>query len=203
MQLRFNRQQIAKEIRPAYPSLTPLALNNAKREFDAAKADLIREFLEHDVTQEIKGGNTANNISHTLDRGNLFSFIGFEEGTEDEVIANVVEELEEKTYLEEGLVGKPVVNNNVIEYRFRAYTPNKGDLEEVSKMPWDEGQSWLYGIEEGISGFGQYIFHKFFSKGRSHTGLQKEGIEQSGDFKPTSYITALIDKFRARMKGFK
>jgi hypothetical protein len=51
----------------------------AKRKFKEIKAEMIKEFLSHPVTQEIMGGPTASNISGTLGGvTNLFAFIGFE-----------------------------------------------------------------------------------------------------------------------------
>jgi hypothetical protein len=49
--------------------------------FNKIKNELIQEFLNHPVTQEIKAGPNTTNISGTLNgKGNLFSFIGFYEG---------------------------------------------------------------------------------------------------------------------------
>ena len=45
--------------------------------FNAIKNQLIQEFLNHPITQEIKAGPNASNSSGTLNgKGNLFSFIG-------------------------------------------------------------------------------------------------------------------------------
>ena len=49
--------------------------------FEKIKREMILEFMNHPVTREILGGPNASNESGTLDGyGNLFSFIGFNEG---------------------------------------------------------------------------------------------------------------------------
>ncbi|MCP4923918.1 MAG: hypothetical protein GY915_07830, partial [bacterium] len=53
----------------------------AKRKFKRIKAEMIKEFLSHPVTQEILEGPNAPNISGTLGGAtNLFAFIGFDAG---------------------------------------------------------------------------------------------------------------------------
>ena len=56
--------------------------------FEKVKSEMIEEFLDHKVTQEIIAGPTADNISGTLGGyGNLFSYIGFNEGDEPRRLA--------------------------------------------------------------------------------------------------------------------
>jgi len=52
-----------------------------EREFEAIKQRMIDEFESHPVTIEIDAGENASNSSGTLGGyGNLFSFIGFQDG---------------------------------------------------------------------------------------------------------------------------
>ena len=49
--------------------------------FGRAHKSLMKNFLEHPVTMELKTGPTASNISNTLNgEGNLFGFLGFWNG---------------------------------------------------------------------------------------------------------------------------
>ncbi len=53
------------------------------QEFNKIKDEFIDEFMNHPITQEIQGGISATNISGTLGGiTNLYSFIGFDEGTD-------------------------------------------------------------------------------------------------------------------------
>ena len=53
------------------------------KEFEVLKNNMIQEFEMHPVTIEIDAGPNASNTSGTLGGyGNLFSFIGFEQGTD-------------------------------------------------------------------------------------------------------------------------
>lgn len=49
---------------------------------EEAKSNFIEQFEEHPITKEIQEGPEASNSSGTLNgQGNLFSFIGFERGS--------------------------------------------------------------------------------------------------------------------------
>ncbi len=72
----FRDLQADKE----YQKLVRSSIND---EFEKIKQKYIEEFNNHPITQEIKGGISANNISGTLNGiTNLYSFIGFDEGTD-------------------------------------------------------------------------------------------------------------------------
>ena len=54
-----------------------------EKEFNKIKNQYLQEFLNHPITQEIKGGIDATNTSGTLAGiTNLYSFIGFDEGSD-------------------------------------------------------------------------------------------------------------------------
>ena len=69
-----------------------------KRTVNRALRAMLLEFNSHPVTKEIEAGPRAQNISGTLGgAGNLFSFIGFDDG--DNPIAPVRRILEQSTRL--------------------------------------------------------------------------------------------------------
>ena len=54
-----------------------------KKEFEDIHKQFLDSFDSHPVTQEIKGGSSSANISKTLGGvGNLFTYIGFESGSD-------------------------------------------------------------------------------------------------------------------------
>ena len=115
---------------------------------------------------EIRVGNTASNSSGTLGGyGNLFSYIGFYEGFDP--IAPIEEYL------------RNFVFNARAFYRggnltFAVKWPDMKVIRNLSRMPWEEGNSWVDGIEEGISGFSSYMYDLASGKGRSGAAIQKK-----------------------------
>lgn len=166
--------------------------------FVEAKSGLIKEFLEHKVSQELMNPD-GGNISNTLDgkdNKNLFGFIGFNKGSEP--VQEVAAILEKDTYL-----GKPeIVSKTRIEYRI--FHPSLKELYAATPMPWEGGRSWLAGISRGISGFGQFLAGTFKIASRPDWSASGQGIQlkqtiRGGAFKTRNdYIGAMIAGFRAK-----
>ena len=169
-----------------------------KKNFEELKGNFIEKFEEHAVTQEISQGQSASNSSGTLNGiGNLFSFIGFERG------ANPIQPVKEfirNAFKIDKLKLKTAGNKIKIDYKISYPTPK--DLDGVTRMPWEGGNSWLIGIEKGISGFSNYISKKF-EKGRSGTGLQSPNNVRSAGFKPTKYMSEIVNDFLKSVKKIK
>ena len=89
--------EVTKKLVKDTPRLVlPQSRKLIKSSFLKKKSQMIADFLNHPVTQEIKGGIGATNISGTLGGvTNLFSFIGFEQG--DDPITPIVEMLQSTT----------------------------------------------------------------------------------------------------------
>lgn len=158
--------------------------------FNKIKREMIAEFKNHPVTVEIKAGPYAENSSGTLGGyGNLFSFIGFDEG--DSPTDNI-----------EGLL-----NLTRIEYNretkdgfiMTIYLPSKQEIFSETPMPWASGRSWAEGIERGISGFGQYLNTESISS-RSGEGIETNSVIRRGKFKNMPYISALMNKYLKRFQ---
>jgi hypothetical protein len=157
--------------------------------FDLAKKNLIRDFLAHPVTQEILAGPTASNISGTLNgRGNLFSFIGFPEGSKP--INDVL------SAIEQGLTLRPFtkkvgIRNIAISYSIKIPLE---EIEDASPLPFEPGLSWVTGIEEGISGFGSYVsLIKKAGSSRSGYGIQSDSAKLPGEFHTRPYMSVLFN----------
>lgn len=153
--------------------------------FEKNKSEFIESFIEHPVSQEIIDGPHAENSSGTLDgKGNLYSFIGFEAGTEP--IEEVTEILNKNITLENKIQGRDIKgrfkdggNNLLFDYRISI--PSKEELAEKTPLPFESTKSWLFGIEKGIAGFTSYIYWK--NAGRSTGGIQaNDGRDKNGQF---------------------
>jgi len=174
----FLKREVSKVYTKTFEKKVSTAFNKIKQE-------MISEFLNHPITVEIKAGLHAENISNTLNGyGNLFSFIGFNDG--DEPI-NSIEGLLNLSRIEKG-------QNTKDGFIMKIFLPSKQEIFAETPMPWATGRSWAEGIEKGISGFGQYLNTESISS-RSGEGVQTNTQIRKGKFKNTQYISALLNKY--------
>jgi hypothetical protein len=153
--------------------------------------DLIIEYENHPVTQEIDGGPSASNISGTLGgRGNLFSFIGFNRGTNPTAVV--------KTRLARPIKSK-VLKAGFGRFTVQLDAPTKKELEESTPIPWSIGRSWLDGVEKGISGLGRYMFKSAnVRSSRSGRAIQVTK-SKGGRFRNTPYVSKMLNNFYRRL----
>lgn len=161
-----------------------------QKEVEKIKNEIIEEFENHPVTQEIEGGITATNISNTLDGiTNLYSFIGFESG--DNPLDPIREQLKK--------INLRYTINSKGELIFTVEFPTAKDIFKVTPMPWATGRSWAQGIEVGISGLGYYI--KSTINSRSGLGVQSQKPVRNGvRFRNTKYISYLINLYSKKLQ---
>jgi hypothetical protein len=158
---------------------------NIANKYESSKQDFFSKFENHPVTQEIESGPEANNVSRTLNGvGNLFSYIGFDKNSDP---ISILKEILDKSFN----FKKTKIKNGK---RFTINYPTLDKIKANTPMPWESGNSWVVGIERGISGFSNYMYKKF-GGGRSGQGLQSENRIRSGGFKKTKYMTDLINQF--------
>lgn len=162
-----------------------------KKKFESNKNSFLTEFDNHVVTQEISEGSSAPNISKTLNgQGNLFGFIGFNEG--DSPIENL------RNFLNKNFDFKRKnISNKKISYTI--YYPSFEKIKSITKMPWESGRSWVEGIERGISGLSYYLYKKSIAS-RSGGGIQSENQINISSFKTMKYMTEIINKFKKNFK---
>jgi hypothetical protein len=162
------------------------------QEFNKIKDEFIDEFINHPITQEIQGGIGATNISGTLGGiTNLYSFIGFDEGTDP--IRPIEEMLKKSNY-------RIIYNNKSVDATVIFDIPTAAQIFEITPMPWAVGRSWARGIETGISGLGYYL--KKTKNSRSGLGVQSstEQVRAGVMFKNSKYISDLISRFNKELK---
>lgn len=171
-----------------------------EREVNLARGEMIREFDEHPVTQEIEGGIESENISGTIKgSGNLFGFIGFKNGSDP--ISPVREALGKKikTKVTETRFGIGFLGGG--KFKIVTNLPDKEDIYKIAEMPWAKGLSWAEGIEEGISGIGNFLFKRDTEHSRSNRGLQiDKKVKKS--FRPLKggYISKIYNDFFDKLK---
>lgn len=162
-------------------------------EFKNARNDFLKEFDNHKITQEIEAGPNASNTSGTLNgKGNLFSFIGFNRNSDP---ISLLRQNIKKGF---SISTKKITNG----FRFLISYPSFEELKKATPMPWETGNSWIQGIENGISGFSNYMY-KRFSEGRSGAALQSNNTLRDGSFNRTNYISGMINNFIKRIERAK
>ncbi len=164
--------------------------------FAAEKIKLLAMFENHPVSEEISNGPDASNNSGTLSSGNLFSFIGFQQGKNpvSEVSAFLAAAIKLNKTVKTNVSGK-----NKVTVSHTIKLPNSQTLQAISPMPWESGKSWVTSIESGISGFSNYM-DKLSKKSRSGRGIQVKGKVRSAQYQPTPYLTPLIANFIRELK---
>lgn len=166
-------------------------LSKATKTVEKEKAKLIDSFSSHPVTKEIEEGAGARNSSGTLGGyGNLFSFIGFQAGSSPtEPVKELLNEIQIKNI-------KQVDKGYDVTVKY----PSQAEVKAASPLPFENGRSWVEGIEKGISGFTQYIFKKFLA-GRSKEGLQSKYDVRGANFQKTNYLFSMLKTFSKNIRG--
>jgi hypothetical protein len=169
------------------------ALEKAENKVEKEKSKLIDAFDNHEVTKEIAAGPKASNTSNTLGGyGNLFSFIGFEASSDPITpVKELLNEIEVKN-----------IKFNGERYEASVKYPSQNEIKKATPLPFENGRSWAAGIEDGISGFTQYIYTKFLD-GRSKQGVQSEKAKGVGSFKKQDYLNSLLQDFIKNIRGNK
>ena len=171
------------------------AIKKAEKHFKKAHNKLIKEFEKHPVTKELKAGPFGGNPSRTLGGyGNLYSFIGFQGGDPTEIVSAI---LKSDTKIDRRTGAAKKKGKNTMEYNFRVKFPDMGQIEAMTPMPWENGRSWVRGIERGISGFGFYM-NKM--GGRSGGGFQTYNQIRGGGFRNVKYLTEIFSNFKKNLK---
>jgi hypothetical protein len=159
------------------------------------KNDLLHDFNTHPATKEIEAGPELESSDVLpVGYGNLYSFLGFEDGSNPTM--PVREKLESIS-----VIKAPVVHERSIS--FKVNMPNEEELNEAAPMHWEAGKSWIEAIEKGLSGFSHYLFTLSRNVGRSGAGVQTEANVRGEQFTGTPYLLEMLSKFKARLKKIK
>tara|TARA_B100000676_G_scaffold226954_1_gene224832 strand:- start:904 stop:1500 length:597 start_codon:yes stop_codon:yes gene_type:complete len=191
---KFHTKRFEKEVAKTLRSqaIKEKARIVAEDKVRRAHKEMLQDFDTHSVTREIKSGPEGTNLSGTLGGyGNLFSYIGFDRGSQP------TESI--RTYLEKQVhvFKEPRVLKTVggAIFSFRLTTPNLDTIQAMTPSPW-ENRSWVKGLESGISGLGFYLFsRKDDFNTRSESGIQKTQQLRSLSFRPIKYMSSILEKF--------
>ncbi len=160
-----------------------------RQQFEQQKNNLLKNFDEHPVTQEMSSSNSAN-ISNTLGGyGNLRGFLGIP--SEENPVPSVRGVLNNQIKIKKITVSKAGSISIIWE------APNLKDFSSVAGLEWDT-RNWVEGMERGISGFQYFMSVK---KGRSGQGIQVTAGVRSSQFKNRKYMSELINNFKKSLSS--
>jgi len=161
--------------------------------FEKMKREMILEFMSHPVTREILGGPNASNESGTLGGyGNLFSFIGFDKGTDP--IKPILDLLNNSE-----IHSSNTSNSGIM---FTISIPSKQAIFAATPLPWASGRSWSEAIERGLSGLGYYLNRENLNNSNSGTGIQVKSVLRRGaKYTPVKYISSLMNEYTKKFQN--
>jgi hypothetical protein len=186
---KINKKAIQKSIF-TNRAVKQMVRDIVRKEVEKEKALFRTNFESHPVTQELDAGENASNNSGTLGGyGNLFSFLGFNRGSNP-------------TAPVKSLIQKIALDRNVQTdrngFKIKINIPSKEEFAAVARLPWESGRSWLLDVERGISGLGSYLFGRFEAS-RSGSGIQSKFNYSGRRFKNVKYFSEMYSKFLKRL----
>lgn len=167
---------------------------------DKARKYILELFNNHPITKEIDSGNQATNLSNTLGGvGNLFTYIGFEEGSKPtDIIRKYLSDPNVVKFKDIQAI-KPGGGSRTLKFDMIWLIPSILDVEAMSPVPWSPGMSWVDAMERGLSGLGNYLVKRplgmdkpDFKTSRSGGALQIKAQLRSGQFQPKPYFSAML-----------
>ena len=186
-----NAKQLLKELTVDNDRAMGRTLRNYIAPKLAQKQErLIKNFKTNSITVELKAGPNTSNTSGILGGyGNLFSFIGFNAGSDP---TDIIEKIFEQKFR-----FKVRRINKSGKYKITFFIPSVEEIYGLTPMPWASGSSWVDGIEKGMSNVGSYLYSgRGFGSSRAGTGLQAKNKASGVTFKNTSYVTKLLNNFK-------
>lgn len=193
---KIDYKQIKKEISNSYKkTIEREGFNLAKKILEENKYKYIESIEKHPVSKELNEGPEGENLSDTLGgKENLFAFIGFDSNRRP--VSELTNFIKDNTSLDR----KAIFDEQKFELKFNINTPSLEEIKEVTPLPFEGGVSWVKGIEDGISGFGYYIYGKFFKNSRSRKGIQSKNKVRALAYRPVKYMSELYNQFIKSLK---
>jgi hypothetical protein len=196
MAVKFNMKNLNLALeKPIERAALPAARQIAKVKFESGLNQLVSEIEADPVSQEINAGNAV--VKSKFIKGgdkygaNLFSFIGFEAGSEP------VKEL--VGYIKKSFrIDLFKVKKDGNRYNFQASFPSEGDVKSAFLLEW-MNRSWITAIERGVSGAINYI--RKLGEGRSGGGVQIEGEMDKSFIPKRDYFAKKYRDFIRRIKN--
>lgn len=179
--------------------ITPAIAPIMEKKFKDEKKVLMEQFDSHPVTLELEAGPDyeGSGLVSTAHGGNLFSFLGFNRG--EKPVIWLRETLEK--FVTKGRLTKEKISDGFL-YSYEIRVPSKREIYSRTRILEWTTRSFVDLVENGIPGFGRYIFDLFKIKhSRSKTGVEaKKPLRQPASSAKIPYVTLLLNSFRERFE---
>ena len=181
--IKINLRGLRKEIeQKGFPQFKEQVAPRIEKKLKQETLRMLSAFNNHEVTKEIEAGPGASNSSGTLGGyGNLFTFIGFDQGGDPitplrSLLARSIKITSMRK--QRGRLGL------IIKFTM----PSEEQIAAVTPSPWST-ESWVTAVEKGMSGLGRYLYSK--QAGRFSTSRSGQGIEASIDVRGAGSSSAV------------
>lgn len=178
-----------------------LALGQAQVRINPARRKFIEEYNKHPVTLELRNKDGGSNtISYVGKRGtpNLFSFLGFDSGSDPLNILDQIVYLPRKARFA-GLNG--------LVYSFSVPVPTEEEIHNAVENSFDgniewTSTAWTKLVDDGLpSNIANYvIFPEGIASSRSGNALQVAKINLSNNYSPPPYISKIVQVFNEELR---
>ena len=125
----------------------------------------------------------------------MFSYIGFYDGFDP--IAPIEEYISNFPFIARS------TSSRAGSLSIRIKFPSMERIKQLSGMPWEQGNSWVMGIERGISGFSNYMYDTHMNKGRSGVAVQSKNAPAVASFSTRRYLPSILAEARKRLGKIK
>lgn len=195
LKITLNKSQLKKNIfidgqRNMIEIISPIV----ETKINEAQKQMVDDFESHPVTKEISSGSKGKNSSGILSGyGNLFSFIGFDDGSDPiSPLSSIFKSKINYIVKKSGNAGRFIIT---VDY------PSQEALEQNAQVKWMGGRSWIDGIEKGISGLDKFLYKDagILNNSRSGTGIQSKYKNRSVTQDKTPYVSEILEKFKNRL----
>ena len=173
-----------------------LAYGAVKKKTERLQKEALKELDAHVVTKELEKGSSGGGSSLLGGRGNFFGFLGFRKGDQPVMVIRDTFINSIKVRNTKGKMKKLTPTSFIWE--FIVDIPSSVEIERDTKtLDWTS-RSWVRGVEKGITNAANTIF---LDSENSRSGVALQTTRNIGfiNFRPTPYVTEILDKLRRQL----
>lgn len=194
----INRSAVSKKLVEAMKSELPKVDKALAANLKTQKDKLLNNLDKNDISIELSVEDPESHIpSLMLEYGNLFSYLGFNQG--DQPYSKLRNYMSNSIKISKKLEIKKVTNDRLY-YTYSVSLPSEDQIYKKTKLPWQKNNSWVRIVEKtGLDNFGHFLFtiEKELKKSRSTTGLQiKQKLNDSKNLDPSPYVINELNELK-------
>jgi len=206
MAARVNINSFKQIIVRQAPSFQGFMHYAAQARLVSAHHNLLKDIINHPISKDIVAGPEANGSSLTGGIPNLFSFIGFPEGSDPiSLLLDIFSK--NNVRLLPPNKGRIIKKQDSITFEFPVIMPSLSEIRRATPLPFSPDKSWTEAVETGLWGLSHYLYGlalnppRYFATSRSGPGIEASNPVRSKEFSPAPYLTEILNNFRKRLAG--